>query len=391
MLKHFKEWVQEKSFQIVLLSFITSCVGVSTYLVHREHHNRKIEDPTASLRKRYENTQSHTQTRIEKRFGIVYRGFMDETTQNNLEENLAHVQQKNPKLLDYCKKIIVHNPQDLQSDDLKDHIYFGGRAYGPGTIELCNTNLNTLVHELGHILHYNTPKTLNETLEKIFDTESYSGKKTGVTGDWHYWIFTPQQWADGSPGPKQGFVRPYGTKNHEENIATYTEKAFDPTFWSQNPEVLQNPKYRKTLDLLHAYGFVSDEQYKTINDEINACLRVEEHVTKALKNLHPPTIVLEHHYEFGATYTLFDNTHAHITYGSGVHGRSALSVNVQITPQHYQTWMFQWNNHGLFEPTKDPLAQRIAQELKKQGYEKLYDDAEWNKVIAHYAEAKNRK
>lgn len=75
-------------------------------------------------------------------------------------------------------------------------------------------------------------------------------------------------WEDGSSGPKNGFIRPYGRTNIKEDTATFVEAIYT------NPSIFRdliNPtsekydkKYRDKLELLYKHGFMTEEKYREV-------------------------------------------------------------------------------------------------------------------------------
>lgn len=70
----------------------------------------------------------------------------------------------------------------------------------------------------------------------------------------------PQTWADGSSGPRNGLVRPYGAIDVYEDIATFVEKYNeDPSFFNEliDPASQKyDARYAQKLGLLKTYGFI---------------------------------------------------------------------------------------------------------------------------------------
>ena len=79
-------------------------------------------------------------------------------------------------------------------------------------------------------------------------------------------------WADGTDGPKNGCTRAYGCNNYHEDVATFVEQVaegdhdfYKPLITPQSGKY--DPKYRKKLDLLYKYGFITTEDYQKIIGE----------------------------------------------------------------------------------------------------------------------------
>ncbi len=78
-------------------------------------------------------------------------------------------------------------------------------------------------------------------------------------------------WKDGTNGPKEGFVRPYGAYNKDEDIATYVGKiTSDPDFFKDEGllegQANYNPLYKQKIDLLFENNFISQAEYNAIFD-----------------------------------------------------------------------------------------------------------------------------
>ncbi len=75
-------------------------------------------------------------------------------------------------------------------------------------------------------------------------------------------------WTDGTQGPRNGCIRPYGCTNYHEDVSTFIENVYkDPKLISAliNP---QSPtydiRYSQKLDLLYKYGYITNGRYNTI-------------------------------------------------------------------------------------------------------------------------------
>jgi len=77
------------------------------------------------------------------------------------------------------------------------------------------------------------------------------------------------EWVDGTTGPKNGCVRAYGCNNFYEDVATFVEPVARGDYGFYKPFITPesdqyDPRYRKKLDLLHRYGFITNEDYQKI-------------------------------------------------------------------------------------------------------------------------------
>lgn len=194
-----------------------------------------------------------TEQRIEQKFGIDYEGDADQERQGELERNLQAIYETNPALLTRDAKIVLHSETVCQSPLVEPFLSYSGLTLLTGTVELLSLRLETLAHELAHRKHQQTPEVFNDELDQIFG-DSYQDHITA--------------WSDGSDGPRNGFVKPYGAKNVEENVATYVGKSYDHAFW-ENQELQKSDKYVRTLALLEKYDFISPKQFEEIKETLS--------------------------------------------------------------------------------------------------------------------------
>lgn len=330
-----------------------------------------------------------TEQRIEERFGIDYEGTSDEKMQKYLEETLQNIYKTNPSLLVHAAKIILHSKAVLNSPFVEPFIdNRRGQAVYPEIIELMDeTDLRTVVHELTHIADFHAPKEFDRELNSIFGSSYKGGIFKRVT-----------TWDDGSVGPKDGFIRPYGASNSLENVATYVEKAYtaDSFFW-EDQELQQSDKYLQTFSLLAKYGFLTPKQFEEIKKmlEVNNPKYVSDMLAEAITKVEPPKCIRQ---EVGSHYSmsfLYENPPLHIAYAANVGNRESISVILQLSePQEYQvkygkTFNFIKNNAGNLE--FDPRNKKqhvyeaavqnldmVAQRLTELGYDKLFD---WNEIM----------
>ena len=225
-----------------------------------------VKNPTGFLHLYYQITDPFTTTatekRIEERFGIDYEGNSAEEKQKSLEENLQKIYETNPALLSHCKKIILHSEGVQNLPFIKPFSEYIALALTPfGTIELNdNTALSTLAHEAAHLVHHDTPKEFNEELERIFGSSYGKGIKK---------VENSYLWEDGSWGPRNGFVDPYGATVARENVATYVAKTYDHYFW-EDEGLQESDKYLQTLALLQKYDFISPKQFEEIKKTLES-------------------------------------------------------------------------------------------------------------------------
>ncbi|MBI2147781.1 hypothetical protein HYU19_04890 [Candidatus Woesearchaeota archaeon] len=79
----------------------------------------------------------------------------------------------------------------------------------------------------------------------------------------------PAAWADEQVGPRNGCVRAYGCNNAHEDIATFVEPIAEGDYDFYKPLITPgssqyDKRYKDKLDLLHEYGFISNEDYRKI-------------------------------------------------------------------------------------------------------------------------------
>ena len=70
-------------------------------------------------------------------------------------------------------------------------------------------------------------------------------------------------------GPKKGFVRPYGSVNIQEDVATFVEKMSEPEFFKPllDPSHPYSYVYRSKLDLLYKWKIITEKEYFTVLEE----------------------------------------------------------------------------------------------------------------------------
>ncbi len=199
-----------------------------------------------------------TEKRIEKEFGIDYEGDSNEERQRILEENLQKIYETNPALLTHCEKIVLHSEAVENSALVEPFLNYSGTANRLGTIELISLTLSETAHELAHLKYFHASKEFDDQLEYIFGN-TYKKDLKNEKGS---------VWNDGSVRPRNGFVRPYGANNSHENVATYVEMAYIPSFW-EDQQLQQSDKYLKTLSLLQEYDFISLKQFEDIKSTLD--------------------------------------------------------------------------------------------------------------------------
>ena len=138
-------------------------------------------------------------------------------------------------------------------------------------------NYETFRHEEAHISHFDLQKRnifefyyekipgtreFDEEWEEIVGTEAY--EKIALENEDGYWVYSQNP---DKRGPRNGFMRAYGNSNQLEDVATFVEKVGEPEAFAQliTPGNEQyHPDYKKKLDLLRKYNFISETEYKTI-------------------------------------------------------------------------------------------------------------------------------
>lgn len=165
-----------------------------------------------------------------------------------------------------------------------------------------------IAHELAHILTFKLEDL--EVLEKMPSFESTIGGGfrqieepplsfrelwLNVAGDvygkelktdWKKPLSLGTTWADGTSGPRNGCVEPYGCNDYYEDVATWVEEIyktigktayFDYEKFGKllNPK---NPNYKnnmRKLYLLRKYNFITPEQYDSVLKGVDGYLIIE--------------------------------------------------------------------------------------------------------------------
>jgi len=70
-------------------------------------------------------------------------------------------------------------------------------------------------------------------------------------------------------GPRNGFVRPYGSVNIQEDVATFVEEMSDPEFFKPllDPSHPYSYSYRGKLDLLYEWKIITEKEYFAVLEE----------------------------------------------------------------------------------------------------------------------------
>lgn len=197
----------------------------------------------------------------------------------------------NPGLKEYAKKIYVL-PKDKFDLEVIAHTIFNPKNK---TLEMCipdSCAYNILLHELAHVRHASLDSRGSEFSNKWkkisnFNYGEENLKQLRVGG---YVIHST--WKDGTDGPKDGVLSPYGAESMREDIATFVESLGYALTPEQIGKLMDNQsgesfyfvcyplyiadtsdeRYRKKLDLLKRYGFFSDKEHKTLTERLG-CLR----------------------------------------------------------------------------------------------------------------------
>lgn len=210
-------------------------------------------------------TTTSTEQRIEERFGIDYEGDSDETQQQVLEGHLSTIEGTNPALLADCQKIVLYSDAAKSSSLVKPILDYDGLANaGEGVIDVLHNSLEIVVHEAAHLKHHHVPDEFNQKLDRIF------GNSYGKDEIRNFW-------PDGTDGPRNGFVRAYGSNSPSENVATYVEKIYQPAFW-KHPKLQRSEKYLQTIGLLHEYGFIPGRDH----NQITAAIKNDQTIVAAM-------------------------------------------------------------------------------------------------------------
>jgi len=250
-LKKIKKKLKDNVDKIAAISALVGGAGFVHYIIPTTfpHLYYTVTDPFIT---------TATEQRIEEQFGIDYEGDSTEEKQKVLEEHLQEIYKTNPALLSHCGKIVLHSETVTNSSFVKPFLSFVGLTRPWGTTELIHSGLSIVAHELAHLVHHNAPKKFDDELDLIFG---------GLYGKGVKKVENEYRWEDGSWGPRNGFVEPYGATKASENVATYVAAAYNPYFW-KNERLQQSDKYLKTLSLLEKYGFITLKQFEEIRVKI---------------------------------------------------------------------------------------------------------------------------
>ncbi len=135
------------------------------------------------------------------------------------------------------------------------------------------------VAEENAIIMQEMSRSFEERWLKIVETNGNPygkvGRKKGSDTLNLEWISLDEK--GNNDGPRYGFVRPYGSKNFYEDVATHVEMIWDnpalfrqlitsdSEFYKTHPEQIRYTQvYREKLKLLRDYGFITDEKYREI-------------------------------------------------------------------------------------------------------------------------------
>lgn len=124
----------------------------------------------------------------------------------------------------------------------------GGR-YDLGRVTVREPTLDVVLHELGHAVHSRCPDRgrMDAELDAVLAFEAFAGVSA---------------WADGTSGPRGGFVTPYAAMNVEECVADWVAAA---KLWSRR---MRGPlervdwgdeRFGRVFDILDRYGLTDDE------------------------------------------------------------------------------------------------------------------------------------
>lgn len=376
MLKRAFELVRKHIGKIALTGALT--VGATVY---------HLFDPTLVPRLLYimkdPFVTTATEQKIETEYRIDYEGDDDETEQKYLEQTLRQVKISNSELLKYCTKIVLHPRTVTDSQAIQPFVDFNGRAFYTGMIELTTPELSTLYHELAHTKDFQMPTEFKKKLYEIFGNSYEQGLKEPT-----YWYLikriAPTSWEDGSIKPRNGFVNPYGANNSQENVATYVEKANFLPFW-ETPEV-QDAKYKRTLELLRQYDFITQQQYEEILRTIQTSHPdwIKQKLETAVAALETPKLVKQEYFDFGGSEEVYYQNKDIKIYRS-FSPRCDNSIWIDLKTGEQYTKQFRINNtEGKLRavtPNETIVPQTFIDKLAQTGYADLFDDVKYTAII----------
>lgn len=218
---------------------------------------------------------------------------------------------KNPEVIRTLIDVYEQNPDMAYEGTIsvkiigkeEDTKSFGAGFYDPLSKELYITtnehyNLEqyeSIIHEAGHGIHYqlNQDSFIKKGDQSGFidgpwvksmskpykDIDYVQMSLMGNTIGWDYTnkdILNYKNYLENKGlykninFPYGGFIRPYGSSNIQEDIATFREKVVgDPGFF-QRYELIDensqfyNPTYKTKIDLLLEYGFITQDEYNAV-------------------------------------------------------------------------------------------------------------------------------
>lgn len=204
--------------------------------------------------------------------------------QGNITEGRKQVNMK------YLSEYLDNSPEEVKKS--LDSVSFltakdleaSAAPYVSGEVGKGETDLNflssggkisrkTIRHELAHVRHIDIHSEFNSKWVEV------SGDYDKVEGDRfnnHYnykepflkEIFGKEETHESA---KFGYVRPYGGTNRFEDVATYVGQVVrDPSVFESkiDPDSEDyNEVYRKKLDLLYEYDYITDKEYKNVLKE----------------------------------------------------------------------------------------------------------------------------
>ncbi len=273
------------SFNVLAIVANIVLTGTCVYQMHQES-----KTPQMFTRRWYRLTDTQTSTpknAMMREFGILYQGSTDEHKQLQLLECLRTIHEKNSSLVKHCDSIA------LATDQLQEQYFaprnIAGQCWGK-TIVVCDPFISDVAHELAHVQHRSTDsRVMDAQINELFD-DSYG--KGLCKPDVHSGTLS-SAWADGSAGPRNGFVSAYGANTLEEHIATYVEEAFERKFdlcYYGSSESFDDPKYLAMLNILKENEYITPEQFETASSNIliHNAVTVKTHLDDVAKRIHKP-------------------------------------------------------------------------------------------------------
>lgn len=131
-------------------------------------------------------------------------------------------------------------------------------------------NVSTFQHECAHIRTFYLESLNAETFQKrwLSIAGDIYGKYIDEPNHFGSTVWRGEESPSAMHEPRHGCVRPYGSLNYREDIATFVEM-----IWTQPEKIKKlldrenpnyDPRYQKKVDSLLEYGFITKERYENL-------------------------------------------------------------------------------------------------------------------------------